>query len=66
MKLDCNFHCHDERLRRWIRQLAPDEIQRLLKPLGRVQMATKKIDFLCVTAGVLQEQHPASAEAKLT
>jgi hypothetical protein len=35
MKLDCDFNYHDIRLRPWIRQLALNEIQRVLKPLVR-------------------------------
>ena len=45
MKLDCDFHCQDERLRPWIRQLALDKIHRVLKPLVSVQMSTINADF---------------------
>lgn len=66
MKLDCDFHCHDERLHPRNHQLVFDEIHRVLKPLVRVQMATINAEFPFGTAGVLLQQYPASAEAKLT
>ena len=66
MKLDCDSHYHDKRLRPRNRQLAVDEIHRVLKPLVRVQMANINTEFPFVAAGVLLQQYPASAEAKLT
>jgi len=66
MNLPCDFHCHDERLRPWNRQLALDGICRVLKPLVRLQMATIQYRYRFVVAGVLLQQYPASAEAKLT
>ena len=46
MKLDCDFHCHDERLHPQNHQLVFDEIHRVLKLMVRVPMATINADSL--------------------